>query len=202
MQGFAQGFALVGLGFVLGLLYGFGSGPSAAPPLRVTEHRAATPHALGAGADDDAVAAVAAAAPPTAALPPSATAPPAASAAVAAAAAAVATSATTSAETTEPEPPFLLLGVISSPASFGRRAMLRDFAARASGGMLAQAHVGGRAVVRTEFVFGRTFYERPPSADVQRRLAAEAAQYGDVVFVDGRERLPHVGKATEKSAAW
>ena len=53
-----------------------------------------------------------------------------------------------------------------------------------------------------EFVFGNRFYEGTPSVDTQRRLAAEAALHGDAVFVDGREKLPHVGVVTEKSAAF
>jgi hypothetical protein len=94
----------------------------------------------------------------------------------------------------EVDAPYVLLGVISSPAAFGRRGMLREFAAKAHG-------PPGRTV-RNEFVFGDRFYESPPSAEVQQRLADEATRYGDAVFVGARERLPHVGKATEKSAAW
>ena len=90
--------------------------------------------------------------------------------------------------------PFVLLGVISSPASFGRRAMLRKFAIQAAG--------PSNRTVRAEYVFGDQFYERPPSVSVQERLAQEVAEYDDAVFVEARERLPHVGKATEKSAAW
>ena len=94
----------------------------------------------------------------------------------------------------EDDSPFLLVGVISSPASFGRRAMLRSFAEHSAGGPERR--------VRTEFVFGKRFYVRPPTAEVQQRLADESRRHGDVVFVDARERLPNVGKATEKSAAW
>jgi hypothetical protein len=90
--------------------------------------------------------------------------------------------------------PFLLVGVISSPASFGRRGMLRSFA-EATAGPLERR-------VSTEFIFGDRFYEDAPSSRTQNRLAAESREHGDVVFVDARERLPHVGKATEKSAAW
>lgn len=89
--------------------------------------------------------------------------------------------------------PFVLLGVISSPKSFARREMLRTF---------AKASAGKQLDVRNEFVFGDRFYEGAPSPALQVRLAAEAREHGDSVFVDARERLPHVGKATEKSAAW
>ena len=97
-----------------------------------------------------------------------------------------------------PDQPFLLIGVISSPTSFGRREMLRSFATASSG---AGTPSSARRVA-TEFVFGTTLYEGDVPVDAQRRLAAEARAHDDVVFVDARERLPHVGKATEKSAAW
>ena len=90
--------------------------------------------------------------------------------------------------------PYLLIGVISAPHSFARRSMLRSFAAASAG--------PSDQTVATEFVFGDRFYEDPPPLETQRRLAAEVAEYGDAVFVDAREKLPHVGKATEKSAAW
>lgn len=93
--------------------------------------------------------------------------------------------------------PYLLIGVISAPNAFGRRNMLRSFA-EASAGPAGPS----RRTVATEFVFGDRFYEGEPSAEMQRRLAEEARTHGDVVFVDAREKLPHVGKATEKSAAW
>jgi len=107
--------------------------------------------------------------------------------------AAVAAAATQLSVGMEADPPFLLLGVISSPAAFGRRGMLRDF---------AKAATSQSRRVRTEFVFGDRFYESPPSVEIQQRLAQEAASFGDAVFLDAREKLPHVGKATEKSAAW
>ena len=94
------------------------------------------------------------------------------------------------------EQPYLLIGVISSPTSFGRREMLRSFASASS-----RSTPSARRVA-TEFVFGTSLYEGEVAVDTQRRLAAEARAHGDVVFVDARERLPHVGKATEKSAAW
>ena len=74
--------------------------------------------------------------------------------------------------------------------------MLRSFASASS-----RSTPSARRVA-TEFVFGTSLYEGEVAVDTQRRLAAEARAHGDVVFVDARERLPHVGKATEKSAAW
>ena len=72
--------------------------------------------------------------------------------------------------------------------------MLREFSTHAAG--------SNNRHVRTEFVFGDRFYTEPPPTQAQKRLADEAARHGDIVFVDAREKLPHVGKATEKSAAW
>ena len=100
------------------------------------------------------------------------------------------------APTSPPADPFLLIGVISSPTSFARRKMLRNFATASAGG--AQP----RHAVRTEFVFGDRLYTGDVPVEAQRKLAAESRATGDVVFVKARERLPHVGKATEKSAAW
>ena len=94
-----------------------------------------------------------------------------------------------------PGDPFLLIGVISAPTSFERRQMLRDFA-------VASAGSASERPVRTEFVFGDRLFTGTVPVDAQQRLADEARRHGDVVFVDARERLPHVGKATEKSAAW
>ena len=94
--------------------------------------------------------------------------------------------------------PYLLIGVISAPNAFGRRAMLRSFAEASGGDSTGSA----RRSVATEFVFGDRFYEGEPSVEMQRRLAEESQRHGDIIFVDAREKLPHVGKATEKSAAW
>ena len=91
------------------------------------------------------------------------------------------------------DPPFILLGVITNPSSFELRRMLREFA------VLSGGEQGG---VRTEFVVGKSYFRDPPPVGQQAALAAEAAEHNDIVFVDGREKLPHVGKATEKSAAW
>ena len=89
--------------------------------------------------------------------------------------------------------PVVLIGTISSPANAARRALLREFSRRR----------GVRdAGVRAEFVFGDAYFGRTPPAAAQARVAEEARREGDVVFVGGREGLPHVGKAAEKSAAW
>ena len=87
----------------------------------------------------------------------------------------------------------VLIGTISSPANAARRALLREFSRRR----------GVRdAGVRAEFVFGDAYFGRTPPAAAQARVAEEARRERDVVFVGGREGLPHVGKAAEKSAAW
>ena len=89
--------------------------------------------------------------------------------------------------------PFLLIGVISSPTAFGRRRILRKF---------ATASASPTRPVQTEFVFGNSLYSGDMPADDQQRLADEANAHGDAIFVNARERMPHVGKAAEKSAGW
>ena len=59
--------------------------------------------------------------------------------------------------------------------------------------------------VRVRYVFGTSFYEagkehgRPTRND---ELAREEREHGDMIYVDGREKLPNVGVVTEKSAAF
>ena len=67
--------------------------------------------------------------------------------------------------------------------------------ASASGQRLRPPQGRGRALV-----YGTSF---TTSAARPRRCTARAerAEHGDFFFVDGRERLPHVGVVTEKSAA-
>lgn len=89
--------------------------------------------------------------------------------------------------------PFILLGVITNPSGFKRRKMLREFS------LLSGGAKGG---VRTEYVIGQGYVGEAPPAALQQKVAAEVSEHGDIVFVDGRENLPNVGKATEKSAAW
>ena len=87
----------------------------------------------------------------------------------------------------------VLVGVITNPPNFDRRKMLRDFGTQ-------PGVADGR--VHVEYVVGDRYYAKPPGHEVQQRVADEAKQHGDLVFVPARENLPHVGKATEKSAAW
>ena len=175
MQSFGIGALLVctAVGFVLGLLYGSASGTGAAAPHPVVVRHAVTlrqaPLAASAMVSDHEE-------------PPSPLRPQQLDSLAAA-----------STRSSAAEAPFLLIGVISNPAAFARREMLRSFAT-------ASGH--GARRVQTEFVFGDRFYKGDPSASMQQRLAAEAHAHGDIVFVDAREKLPHVGKATEKSAAW
>ena len=61
-------------------------------------------------------------------------------------------------------------------------------------------HETGRAV-RVRYIFGKTIYER--NADpgpVRVESVAKDLDGNDHLLVDGRERLPHVGVVTEKSA--
>ena len=169
----------LGLGFIVGLLYGAGSSGSNSSTRQPLSVRAAAttaaPYNLATATPSSSLPQQSAASSDGLLLPPP---PPAASASAA-------------------DDPFLLIGVISAPNAFARRGMLRSFA-EASAGPAGPA----RRRVATEFVFGDRFYEGEPSVEMQRRLAEEARSHGDIVFVDAREKLPHVGKATEKSAAW
>ena len=98
--------------------------------------------------------------------------------------------------------PYVLVGVISYPPNFEQRNLVRQFA-RTTGGQRGDGRVPGEGPhVATEYVFGDSYYGAPPAHAVQTRLADEAAQHGDVLFVNAREGIPNVGKASEKSAAW
>mmetsp|Transcript_19907 Transcript_19907/g.58764 ORF Transcript_19907/g.58764 Transcript_19907/m.58764 type:complete len:535 (-) Transcript_19907:131-1735(-) len=95
----------------------------------------------------------------------------------------------------------LLLAVITNPAHFDERAHVRRF--------YQEAFPEERTKVRVVFVVGKNIYlgnpPKPLSAEkkaMMAKLTAESKEFGDIVWVDGRENLPHVGKATEKSAAW
>ena len=92
--------------------------------------------------------------------------------------------------------PTVLLGITSGPKNARLRDQQRDWAGRfnASG-----------CTVR--FLLGDSFYapggssangRDPPAMLVQR----EAARHADLLFVPAREKLPHVGVVTEKSAAY
>ena len=86
--------------------------------------------------------------------------------------------------------PFLLLGVMSNPVKPLLRTQWREWA--------SNFHDPS---VRVRYVFGKTVYERnadPGSLRVES--VATDLDRNDHMLVDGRERLPHVGVVTEKSA--
>ena len=89
------------------------------------------------------------------------------------------------------KPKLLHVGILSSPANFANRKMLRKFHKKVS-----------PKNVHYEFVFGNAFAGSMPTRRLQERVAREIQREKDVVFVDAREKLPHVGKVTEKSSAW
>ena len=93
----------------------------------------------------------------------------------------------------------VLLGVMSNPSSYRLRSQLREW-----NNMFSSYR---HSDVTVRYVFGSSFYNGtdaptypPPAAIGYAR--SEAAKYADLLFVDGRERLPHVGVVTEKSAAF
>ena len=94
----------------------------------------------------------------------------------------------------------ILLGVMSNPTSSRLRDQLREWNHRFA------IHRRG---VDVRYIFGSSFYggvngssdaEVPHEAIVGAR--SEAAAHDDLLYVNGRERLPHVGVVTEKSAAF
>ena len=94
----------------------------------------------------------------------------------------------------------VLLGVMSNPSNPRLRTQLRQWNAK---------FPAYRSGVDVRYIFGSSFYggangsatvEVP--AEVVSGARAEAAQHADLLYVDGRERLPHVGVVTEKSAAF
>ena len=89
------------------------------------------------------------------------------------------------------EPPFLLLGVMSNPVKPVLRTQWREWASN------FREHGRG---VRVRYVFGQTFYEAgtdPGSVRVDHMVENRS---GDHLLVESREKLPHVGVVTEKSA--
>ena len=92
-----------------------------------------------------------------------------------------------------------LLGVMSAPvpASVRMRTQWRQWASmfNETGHTVDVRFVVGSSA----YVHGRTPRHRqePPAA-----VSVEHGTHDDFVVVDGREKLPHVGKVTEKSAAW
>lgn len=92
----------------------------------------------------------------------------------------------------EPSSPMLLIGVMSNPVKPLLRTQWREWASK--------FHETDRAV-RVRYIFGKTMYERnadPGSVSV--KAVAKDLDGNDHLLVDGRERLPHVGVVTEKSA--
>ena len=88
---------------------------------------------------------------------------------------------------------FLLMGVMSNPSKDGLRDRIRTWNRHFS--------TAGREV-HVRFVYGRQFYNGTGDDDALRHYAREVGEHDDLMFVDGRERLPHVGVVTEKSAAF
>ena len=92
------------------------------------------------------------------------------------------------------EPKHVLLGVMSNPGNNMLRTGIREWAAR---------FASHRKSVDVRFVYGTSFYNASAApAAALASLERERAEHDDFFFVDGRERLPHVGVVTEKSAAW
>lgn len=95
----------------------------------------------------------------------------------------------------------LLMAVITNPSHIDERAQLRKF--------YKERFPEERGKVRVVFVMGNNYYlgnpPKPLSSETKELLKVvmkESHDEGDIVWVNGREALPHVGKATEKSAAW
>ena len=86
-------------------------------------------------------------------------------------------------------PPRVLLGVMSNPVKPAMRAQQRKWA----------GHFQHAANVDVRFVLGTTFFNNtqrpPPEWD---ELKAEEKEHKDIIFVEGREKLPHAGVVTEK----
>ena len=92
------------------------------------------------------------------------------------------------------EPKHVLLGVMSNPGNNVLRTGIREWSAR---------FASHRKAVDVRFVYGTSFYNASAApAAALASLERERAEHDDFFFVDGRERLPHVGVVTEKSAAW
>ena len=123
------------------------------------------------------------------------TADTAAAAAAAAAAAEVAAAAEAAAAPSAAASDRVFLGVMSNPTSDRLRRQLREWNAQFS------SHTSGHVAVR--YVFGASFHNQTaPPAEALETARRESAAHADLLYVDGRERLPHVGVVTEKSAAF
>ena len=86
--------------------------------------------------------------------------------------------------------PFLLLGVMSSPTNKALRKAQREW----------RKSFRSRSTTM-RLVLGSTDYSTKEPLPTHA-LEREQARHADLLFVDGREGLPHVGKVTEKSASW
>ena len=95
--------------------------------------------------------------------------------------------------TGSPVAPFLLLGVMSNPSKPILRVQWREWASQ------FREH---QKAVRVRYVFGKTMYLRhvdPGPVNIDRTLVKDL-DLNDHMMVEGREKLPHVGVVTEKSA--
>ena len=92
--------------------------------------------------------------------------------------------------------PYILLGVMSNPTKPRLRDQWRDEWGPRFGAYQQE--------VKVRFVFGDSFYEpgTQRGEPTRPRLEQEEARHSDLMYVDGREKLPHVGVVTEKSAAF
>ena len=91
-----------------------------------------------------------------------------------------------------PRDPFVFLGVMTNPDNAARRTDLRLWA----------SHFNG--TTRQAFVVGGSYFGGNLHGSPAERLADERTKHKDDFFVleTARERLPHIGVVTEKSAEW
>ena len=88
----------------------------------------------------------------------------------------------------------VLLGVMSNPSNDVLRQQIREWSAR------FPSH---RAAVDVVFVYGTSFHNSTEApAKALDQIGRERDRHDDFFFVDGREKLPHVGVVTEKSGFW
>ena len=87
--------------------------------------------------------------------------------------------------------PYLLLGVMSNPWKGILRHQWVDWA-----GTFSSTH---RQTVKVRYVFGETVYQQHVDPGQATEPAGNASE---TLFVKGREKLPHVGVVTEKSATF
>ena len=98
-----------------------------------------------------------------------------------------------------PRDPFVFLGVMTNPDNAARRTDLRLWASHFNGTTRQAFVVGG------SYFGGRDSAGRPQSlhGSPAERLADERTNHKDVFVLEtARERLPHIGVVTEKSAEW